>query len=144
MRGVGNVETLQQNGGIAFRGVSVFLADNAFKFAQPHAVFIGHLGLCVNLVALFHGGPQALVAHDDGIDHAIGVKGKLVLAEYAELFGAHNAALLRLKFAGKQVHKGRLAGAVRASEAKAFARRERGADLFKQNFCAIAHGNVTN
>ncbi len=82
---VGNVEALQQDGRVGFGGVAVFFADDALEFAQPHAVFVGHLGLGVNTVALFHSCPEALVAHDDRVDHAIRVEGELVLAEHAEL-----------------------------------------------------------
>ncbi len=65
---VGNVEALQQNGGVGFGGVAVFLADDAFQFAELHAVGVGHLRLGIDSVALFQGGPQPLVAHDDGVD----------------------------------------------------------------------------
>ena len=91
---VGNVEAIQQDGGVALGCITVFFADDAFQFAQPHAVFVRHFGLLVNLVALFQGRPQALVSHDDGVDHAIGVKGELVLAQYAELPRANDGTLL--------------------------------------------------
>ena len=40
---VGNVEALQQHRGVALGGVAVFFADNAFQFAEPHAIGVGHL-----------------------------------------------------------------------------------------------------
>ena len=70
--------------------------------------------LRVDDFALFQRGPQALVAHDDGVDDAIFVEGKLVLAQHAELARADDGSLLRLKFAGQKLHEGGLAGAVRA------------------------------
>src|ERR1035438_3059106 len=51
---VGNVEPLQQNGGVALVGVAVLFADNAFEFAKLHAVGVGDLGLLVDGVAFLH------------------------------------------------------------------------------------------
>jgi hypothetical protein len=83
----GDVEAVEENGGVGFGGVAVLVADDAFELAETHAVGVGHLGLLVDAVALFKGGPEGLVAHDDGVDDAIGVEGELVLAEDAELAG---------------------------------------------------------
>ncbi len=77
---IGNVEALQQNGGVALSGVAVLFADNAFEFAEFHAVGVSDLRLLVNGVAFLHGRPQPLVAHDDGVNRGISVESKLVLA----------------------------------------------------------------
>ena len=82
---VGDVETLEQDGGVGFGFVAVFIADDAFELAEAGAVFVGHLGLVVDDLALFQGGPEGLVAHDDGVDDAVGVELVLVLLEDAEL-----------------------------------------------------------
>ena len=141
---VGNVETLQQNRRVTFGGVAVFLADNAFKFAELHAVGVGHLMLGVDKFALFQRGPQAPVAHDDRIDHAILVKGKLILAQNAQLARTDNCSLLRLQFAGQKFHECRFAGAVRASQAVALARDKSGGYFVKQNFSAVAHRHIAD
>ena len=107
----------------ALGGVAVLVADDAFELAEAHAVCVGHLGLLVDAVALFKGGPQRLVAHDDGVDDAIGVEGELILAQHAELARAHDVALLRVELAGEDLHEGGLAGAVGPGEAVAAARR---------------------
>ena len=112
-----NVEPLQQHRGIALRGVAVFFADHALKLAQAHAVLIGQLGLFVDPVALFERRPERLVAHNDRIDHAVRVKGILVLAQHAELLRAHHIALLRVDLTGQHLHKRRLARAVRPGQA---------------------------
>src|SRR5437879_12850244 len=39
-----NIETLQQDGGIALGRVAVYYAHNAFEFPKPHAVSVSHLG----------------------------------------------------------------------------------------------------
>ena len=105
----------------ALGGVAVLVADDAFEFAQPHAVFVGHLGLLVDAVALFKGGPERLVAHDDGVDDAISVEGELILAQHAEFARADDGALLRLEFAGEDLHEGGFAGAVGPGESVAAA-----------------------
>ena len=49
---VGDVEALQQNGGVALGRVAVLLADDALELAETHAVLVGHVGLRVERVAL--------------------------------------------------------------------------------------------
>ena len=141
---VGNVEPLQQNGGIALGGVAVFFADDAFEFAELHAVGVGDFGLLVDGVALLHGRPQAFVAHDDGIDRGMGVEGKLILAQHSELAGTDDGALLRIQFAAEQLHERGFAGAVGPGQAIALARRERRRDFIEQNFGAVAHGHIAD
>ena len=36
----GNIQAVQQDRGIDFGGIAAFIADDAFKFPEPHAVFI--------------------------------------------------------------------------------------------------------
>ena len=124
MQLVGNVEALQQDRGVALRFVAVFLADNAFELAEAHAVFVGHVGLGVEDVALLERAPQPLVAHDHRVDDAELVEGELVLLEHAELLRPDDVALLRLLLAGEQLHEGRLARAVRPGQAIAAARQK--------------------
>ena len=38
---VGDVEPLQQHGGVAFGRVAVLVADDAFELAEAHAVLVG-------------------------------------------------------------------------------------------------------
>ena len=82
---VGNIEALQQDRRVALGLVAVLFADDAFELAEAHAVGVGHLGLGVEEVALFERAPQAMVAHDHGVDDAELVEGELVLLEDAEL-----------------------------------------------------------
>ena len=139
---IGNIETFEQDGRVTLRAVAVFLADDAFQFAQLHAVRVGHLRLGINLVALFHGRPQALVAHDDGIEHAIFIECKLILAQHAQLSRANHSSLLRLEFAGQKIHEGGFAGAIWPGQAIALPRRKRRGYFVKQNFGAVAHGHI--
>ena len=140
----GDVEAVEQDGGIALGGVAVFVADDAFELAEAHAVGVGHLGLLVDAVALFEGGPEGLVAHDDGVDDAIGVEGELILAQNAEFARADDGALLRVELAGEDLHESGLAGAVGAGEAVAAAGHEADAHVFEEHLRAVAHGDVAD
>ena len=82
---VGDVEPLQQNRGVALGFVAVLVADDALELAEAHAFGVGHLGLRVEQLALLERAPQAVVAHDDGVDDAEGVERVLVLPQDAEL-----------------------------------------------------------
>src|ERR1017187_10355102 len=139
-----NIEAVEQDSGVGFGSVSVFVADDAFEFAKTHAVGIRELRLFVNAVALFKGGPERLVAHNDGINDTIGVEGELVLAENAEFAGADDVAFLGVELAGEDLHEGGLAGAVGAREAVATAGDEADAYIFKEDFGAVAHGDVAD
>ena len=139
---VGDVEALEKDGGVGFGLVAVFVADDAFELAEADAVFVGHLGLGVDDLALFERGPEGLVAHDDGVDDAVGVEVVLVLPEDAELFGADDGALLGVELAGEDLHEGGFAGAVGAGEAVAAAGGEGDGDIFEEELRAVAHGDI--
>ena len=141
---LGNVQAVEQHGGVALGRVAVLVADGAFELAQPHAVFIGHFRLGVDAVALLERRPQRLVAHDDRVDDAIGVESELILAQHAEFARAHDRALLRLQLAGQDLHEGGFSGAIRPGEAVAAARSERCADVFKEELGAVAHGDIAD
>lgn len=139
----GNVQTVQQGGGVAFGRIAVLFTGDAFQFAETHAVFIAHGGLGVELFALLERLPQSLVAHDYRIDDTVGVKGELILAQHAQFFRPRYGALLRLVLAGEQLHKGGFPRAVGPGETIAAARQERRRNIIEEDFCAEAHGDIT-
>ena len=94
-----DVEPLQQHRGIAVGGVAVLFADDAFEFAEAHAVFIRHLGFLVQRVTLGHRAPETAVAHDHGVEDAVAVERVLILAKHAEFLRARNRAALRIRLA---------------------------------------------
>src|ERR1035438_1815759 len=102
---VGNIETLQQNRSVRFGGVAVFLADNAFEFAEFHAVRVGHFMLGVDDFPFFQSGPQAPIAHDHGVDHTMLIEGELILAQNAKLPRTDDSSLLRIEFTRQQLHE---------------------------------------
>ena len=57
---VGDVEALEQDGGVALGGVAVLFADDALELAEAHAVVVGHVGLGVEPLALLERRPQPL------------------------------------------------------------------------------------
>ena len=91
MKLVRDVEPLEQDRRVALRRIAVLLADDAFELAQAHAVFVRHVRLCIELVALGERAPEPRVAHDDGVDHARKRSNAYwSLVEHAELVGAHH------------------------------------------------------
>ena len=85
-----HAEAVEEDGRVGFRSVAALFADDAFEFAETHAVGVGErvVRLGVERVAFFEGFPERGVAHDYGVDDAELVEGELVLAKDAELFGA--------------------------------------------------------
>ena len=120
---LGDVETLEQNGGVALGGVAVLVADDAFELAEAHALLVGQVALRVEPLALFERAPQPRVAHDHGVDGAEVVERELVLPEDADFVRRRDGSPLRRELAGQQLHEGGLAGAVRAGETVAAAGR---------------------
>ncbi|SRR6266498_1276965 len=96
MQRLGNVETIEQHGGVAFGGVAVFLADNSFELREPHALRVGHVRDGVEVLALLERFPQALIAHDYRVNDAELVERELVLPQDAELLRARDGPRLRL------------------------------------------------
>ena len=139
---VGDIEPLQEHRGIALRRVAVLFADDALELAEAHAVLVRHLGLRVQGVALCERVPQALVAHDHGVDDAILVERVLVLAQHAELPRADHRSPLRLRLAGQQLHERGLARPVRARQAVAPARGKCRRDVLEQDLGAEPHGDA--
>src|SRR5204863_8374866 len=96
----GNVQAVQQNRGIDFRGIAAFVADDAFELAEAHAVFVrqavGILG--VEDVALLQRLPQSNISHDYGINDAMLVKSELVLSQDADFLRSGYRTFLRIDF----------------------------------------------
>ena len=95
-----DAEAIEEHAGIGLRRVAAFFADNGFEFAEAHTVGVGELvvGLAIERVAFDQRLPQDGVPHNDGIDHAIGIERKLVLAQNAHFFRACDRAVRRIQF----------------------------------------------
>ncbi len=141
---VGNIEALQQNRGVRFGGVAVFLADDAFEFAEFHSVRVRQFRFRIDDFAFFESGPQAAIAHDDRIDDAILIEGKLILAQNSQLARADDGSLLRFKFTGEKLHERGFTRPIGTGEAVALPRNKAGGNFVEQNFGAVAHGHITD
>ena len=146
MQGLGDIQAVEQNRGVGLRGVAALIADDAFEFTQAHAVFVREsIGIFrIEDLALRERGPQPRVAHDDGVDHAEGVEGELILAQHAHFLGPRDGTLGGLDLAGEDLHEGGLAGAVRPGDGIAPAGQKGGGHILKQDAGAVAHGNVVD
>ena len=84
-----HAQSVQQHRGVGLRRVAALFADDSFEFAQAHAFLFGEgvVRFGVERVPLFQRFPERGIAHDDRVDHAEFVEGKLVLAKDAHFFG---------------------------------------------------------
>ena len=142
MQFFGNVQALEQSGGIGFGGVAAVISDDSFQFAQTHAVLVGQVGLRVEDFALLQRVPQRRVPHDHRIQNAEGIERELILAQNADLLRPGDGALGWLDLTGQDFHERRLAGSVGTGDRVAPSLLERGGYVFEQNTRAEAHGNV--
>src|SRR5260370_158870 len=139
-----DAEAVEQNAGVGFGSVAAFFADDAFEFAEAHAVGVGEVvvGLGVEGVALLESVPENLVAHHYRVDDTEIVEGELILAEDAHLFGGSDRAFGGFEFAGENFHEGRFAGAIGAGDGVAAAGHEGAGDVLKEGARAEAHRDV--
>ena len=140
----GDIQTLEKDRSVALGGVPIFFAHDTFELPELHAIFIGHVMLGVDAITLLQRSPEALVAHDDGVEHRKGIKRELILAQHSELARADDRALLRVQFAAEQLHKRGFPGAIRPGQTVPFPRCERGGNFFKQNLRAVAHRYIAD
>ena len=77
-----DAQTLEDPAGVGLRLPDAQLGILLLQLAGPHPVLVGHLLLGVQGLLLLADVIQALVAHDDGIHHIVGVIGVLVLLQH--------------------------------------------------------------
>jgi hypothetical protein len=105
---------LQQLCGIALGLPAVHLGEALLELGGTVAVLLGHLGLGVERVALFHVLPQGLISHEHRVHHAVRVVFEVVLFQYRQALSRAklHSALVGLEFAGDGAQQCRLSGAV--------------------------------
>ncbi len=137
-------QSIEQHGGIGFRRVAALFADDAFEFAQAHAFLVGQLVVRfgVERVALLESLPQRGIAHDDGVNDAELVEGKLVLPQDAEFLRPRDRTLGRLDLLGQDLHKSGLAGAIGPGDGVAAPGHKATGDVLKETPLAEAHRDV--
>ena len=144
MQRVGNVEPLQQDRGVAFGGIAIFLADNPLELAETHTLFVGHVGPGVKRVAFGKRVPEATVSHHDGIDDAVLVEGEVILAQHAQLRRTDDRPTLRVELARQQLHECGFAGAVRAREPVSPAGGKDGRHVLEEHLRPVPHGDAAD
>ncbi len=92
--------------------------------------------------AFLQGFPQATIAHDHGIDHAMLVESKLILAQDAEFFRPRDVTLGRFELAGEDLHERGFAGSVGAGDGVAAAGEKGSGDVLEQYSGAEPHRDV--
>lgn len=85
------------------------------------------------------------MAHDHGVDHAEGLVGELVLAQFTQagVLLEHHLASGRLQVTAKDLHEGRFAAAIGADQAVAVAVVEFDRDVFEERLGAELHGDIS-
>ena len=139
-----DAEAVEQDRGVRLRGVAAFVADNSFEFAEAHAVLVGQLlvRFGVKHIPFLESLPQRGVAHDDRVDDAKFVEGKLVLPQNAQLLWPRDRTFRRFDISFQNLHQSGLAGAVRAGDGIAAPFEERAGDVLEQDPGGVAHSDV--
>ena len=141
---LGNADGEQQLAGRGFGGVAVELRELALELGGVQAFGLAHRRLRVEPVALLIHLPQALVAHDHGMDHGELLERELILTQLtdARVRRDRDVAVRRLELAAQDLQERRLARAVRADQAVTMAVAELDGHVLEQRFLTELDGDV--
>ena len=137
-------QALEDAAGVALGLPATQLRKLLLQLGGPQAVLIAEVRLFVYGVLLFAAVVEALVAHDDGVQHRVCVVHVLVLLEngHALFGGQSDAAGSGLQLPGEYLYKGGLACAVGAYDAVAVARGELQVHTGKEHRGTELHGQI--
>ena len=125
---------------------AVHLGKFALQLGRALAVLIGEIRLGVQGVLLLHDVVQALVAHDDGVEHRVGVVLELILFQRGHTLirriGDGTGGGLQL--AGENAQEGRFSRAVGADDAVAVAGHELEVCAREELLTAEGQGNIAD
>ena len=139
-----DAKAVEEARGVRLCVPAVHLRELRLELRGLHAVLLGEIGFCVERVLLIHDLDEARIAHHDRAQHLILVERIVILLENREAFARrdlHHAAR-RLELAGEQAQERGLAGAVRADDAVAVARRELEVDILVEHTLAELEAQV--
>ncbi|MND77665.1 hypothetical protein D3C80_693600 [compost metagenome] len=136
----------QQFAGARFGGITVHLAVGHFQIGHFIAVFFAHFSQRINAIALFLHRPQFVVAHDDGVQHAVLLESELILTQFTQALVRieEHVAAARHQIAAQDFHKCRFAAAVGADQTIAVTAAKLNGDVFKQRLTAKLHSDVVS
>ena len=120
---IGQSQTLDQAGDIGFGLPATHLGKLGFQLTGLDTVLVGEVLLLIEGILLLHHVVEVLVAHDDSVQHGVGVVLEVVLLQdtHPLLLGNDDLAGGRLQIAGEHPQKRGLARAVGADDAVAVA-----------------------
>ena len=144
--GVGKAQSLKQAAGVGLCLPAVHLGKLRLQLAGAHAVLVGKVLLFIQGVLFLHDVVQALVAHNDGIQHAEFIILEVVLLEHRHPLVGRDDHLAggRLQIAGEDAQEGGLACAVRADDAIAVAGDELQVHVLKQRLPAEVQRDIVD
>ena len=118
-----DAQALENAAGVGLGLVTAHLGVLCLEVGSPQAVLVGEVLLLVQGVHLPANLVQGLVAHDDRVQHGVGVIGVLVLLQHghAHLGQDGHRAAGGLQLAGEDFQKGGFTSAVGADDAVAVA-----------------------
>ena len=139
-----DTEPVEQDRGVRLRGVPALVADHAFEFAEAHAVLVRQLlvRFGVQNVPLLQSLPQPCIPHDDSIDHAKFVEGKLILPQNAQFLGTRDRTFRRFDVAFQDLHQGGLARSIGTRDRIPAPFEERAGDVLEQDPGGVPHSDV--
>ena len=132
--------------GVAFSFPAVHLGKFLFELSSTVAVGFCHLCFRIESFALFHVLPERGVAHEHGVEHAIGVIFEVVLLQHGEALAGTKlyGTLVGLKVAADGTEKGRLARSVSTNDTINVSGSEFDVYILVQNSFAKLNGQVGN
>ena len=141
-----HAQALEDAAGVALRLPAAQLGELLLQLAGPDAVLLRHLLLLVEGVLLLADVIQALVAHDDGVHHVVGVVGVLILLEHRHTGLGQDGHLAGggLQLAGEDLQEGGLARAVGADDAVAVALGKLEIYVGKERLTAVGQAQIGN
>ena len=139
-----DAEAVEEARRVRLRVPAVHLRELRLELRRLHAVLLREIRLRVERILLVHDLDEARIAHHDRAQHLILVERVVILLEDREALAwrdLHHAAR-RLELTGEQAQERGLAGAVRADDAVAVARRELEVDILIEDALAELEAQV--
>ena len=141
-----DAKALQNPGSVGFRLPAAQLGEFLLQLRGPQAVLIGEVLLHVDGVLLLAAVIQPLVAHDDRVHDGVFVIQELVLLQHGHPGLGIDIYMTGggLQFAGQDLDKGGLSGAVGTDDTVAVAGGELQVHFGKQGGAGELHGEIFN